>query len=330
MSKTVTAGILGTGSYLPERVLTNADLEKMVDTSDEWIITRTGIKSRHIAAEGQTTSDMAVEAGRRALKSAGLTVADLDLILVTTITPDMPTPSTACFVQSKLGAPQAAAMDLSAACSGFVYGITTAKAFIESGIYKHVLVCGAEKLSAFTDWKDRATCVLFGDGAGAVVLGPSKEGRGEVLSTYLWANGNDAELLKIPGGGSRCPVSPASIEAGQHYLKMAGKEVFKIAVKVMGDAVAEALKGAGLTLADVSLLLPHQANLRIVQAVGDRLGLPPEKVFVNLDKVGNTSAASIAIGLDEVHAAGRLKKGDIVVLVAFGAGLTLASAVIRW
>lgn len=330
MSQKIRAGFLGTGSYLPEKKMTNQDIEKIVETSDEWIVTRTGIKERRVAAEGQLTSDMAAEAGKKALEAAGLKPTDLDLIIVATITPDTPTPSTACWVQSKLGAPQAAAFDLSAACSGFVYGLTVAKAFVESGTYRHVLLVGAEKLTAFIDWKDRATCVLFGDGAGAAVIGPVSEGGHEILSTFMSANGKDAELLKIPGGGCRFPSSAASIEQRLHTLKMEGKEIFKIAVKVMSEAVLEAAKRAGLKLEDVSVIVPHQANLRIIQAIGERLGLEPGKLFVNLDRVGNTSAASVAIAMDEVVRTGKIQKGQILVFVAFGAGTTLASAAVRW
>ena len=330
MSSKLKAAILGTGSYLPEKVLTNQDMEKIVETTDEWIVTRTGIKERRIAAENQATSDLATEAARAALEKAKLKPSDLDLILVATISPDMPTPSTACLVQSKLGALQAAAFDLSAACSGFVYGLAVAKAFIESGVYRHVLLIGAEKLSTFIDWKDRTTCVLFGDGAGAVVLGPSEGGRGEVLSTFLAANGGEADLLKIPGGGSQNPVSSTSIEKGMHYLKMQGKEIFKIGVKVMADAALKVIQSEGLTLDQVSLVILHQANLRIMTAVAERLGLPPEKLYVNVDKIGNTSAASIVLALDEAVQKGRIHPGDYVVLSAVGAGTTYAAALIRW
>jgi 3-oxoacyl-[acyl-carrier-protein] synthase-3 len=330
VSQKINAGILGTGSYLPEKVVTNKDLEKIVETSDEWIVTRTGIKERRMAAEGQTTSDMATEAAKKALQSAGLKATDLDLIIVATITPDMPTPATACFVQSKLGALQAAAFDVSAACSGFVYGLTVAKAFVESGAYKHILLIGAEKLSAFIDWKDRTTCVLFGDGAGAVIIGPVPEGGHRILSTYMSANGDQADLLKIPGGGCKFPSTIETVEKRLNTLKMEGKEIFKIAVKVMSDATLEAVKRAGLSLDQMDMVIPHQANLRIVQAIGDRLKVPEEKIFVNLDRVGNTSAGSIGIALDEAVQTGKIKKGQNIVLVAFGAGTTLASAVLRW
>lgn len=310
--------------------MTNKDLEKIVETSDEWIVTRTGIKERRVAAEGQFTSDMAAEAGKRALADAGLKPGDLDLIMVATITPDMPTPATACFVQSKLGAPQAAAFDVSAACSGFVYALSIARAFVESGIYKNILLVGAEKLTTFIDWKDRGTCVLFGDGAGAAVIGPAREGAHRILSTYLSANGNEADLLKIPGGGCRTPSSLHSVEQSLHTLKMEGKEIFKIAVKVMSEAALEALKMSGVALDQVKLLIAHQANGRIIQAIGDRLALPPEKVFMNLDRVGNTSAASVGIALDEAVKSGRVVKGDYLVLVAFGAGTTLAASVVKW
>jgi 3-oxoacyl-[acyl-carrier-protein] synthase-3 len=305
-------------------------MEKIVDTSDEWILTRTGIKERRIAAPEQATSDMALEAAKKALQNAGLKPGDLDLIIVATITPDMPTPSTACWVQGKLGAPQAAAFDISAACSGFVYGLSIAKAFVESGLYKHILLIGAEKLTAFVDWKDRATCVLFGDGAGATIIGPVTEGGREILSAYMAANGCDADLLKIPGGGSKYPPTEFSQKEGLHYLKMQGKEIFKIGVKVMAESVQKALQAAGMTLDQVTLMIPHQANLRIIQAIGERLGLPQEKIYVNVDKVGNTSAASIILALDEAVQKGRLKKGDILVMVAVGAGTTYAAAVVRW
>jgi 3-oxoacyl-[acyl-carrier-protein] synthase III len=324
------AGFLGTGSYLPEKVLTNKDLEKIVETSDEWIVTRTGIRERHMAASEQTTSDMAVEAAKIALVNAGLKPTDLDLIVVATITPDTPTPATACWVQSKLGAPQAAAFDLSAACSGFVYGLTVAKAFIESGTYKHILLIGAEKLTAFIDWKDRSTCVLFGDGAGAAIIGPVAEGHHEILSSYMAANGKEADLLKIPGGGCRFPSSKETIEQSLHTLKMEGKEIFKTAVKVMSEATLEAARRAHLQLEDISLIIPHQANIRIIQAIGERLKVASEKLFINLDKVGNTSAASVIIALDEAVKAGKVKKGNVLALVAFGAGTTLASSAVRW
>lgn len=330
MTQKIHAGFLGTGSYLPEKILTNKDLEKMVETSDEWIVTRTGIRERHMAAPGQATSDMAVEAAKRALADAGLKPTDLDLIIVSTITPDMPTPATACWVQSKLGAPQAAAFDLSAACSGFVYGVAVARAFVESGTYKHILLVGAEKLTAFIDWKDRGTCVLFGDGAGAAVIGPVAEGHHEILSSFMAANGGEADLLKIPGGGCRFPSSKETIEQSLHTLKMEGKEIFKTAVKVMSEATLEAARRAHLTLQDVALVIPHQANIRIIQAIGDRLEVQPEKLFINLDKVGNTSAASVIIALDEVAKTGKIKKGQALVLVAFGAGTTLASCAVRW
>jgi len=330
VSQKIRAGILGTGSYVPPKVLTNKDLEKLVDTTDEWIVTRTGIKERHQAEAGVFTSDLAVEASKRALESAGLTAKDLDLIILGTITPDMPTPSTACFVQSKLGAPQAAAFDISAACSGFVYGLSVARAFVESGLYKRVLLIGAEKLTTFIDWKDRTTCVLFGDGAGAVIIGEVPEGKRQILSTYMSANGDEADLLKIPGGGCRFPSSLETIEQRLHALKMEGKEIFKIGVRVMSEATKKAVDMAGLTLDQVSLVIPHQANIRIVDAIRERLEVPTEKVFVNLDKVGNTSAASVGIALDDAVRSGRVKDGQYIAFVAFGAGTTLASAVVKW
>lgn len=330
MTQKLRAGFLGTGSYLPEKIVTNKDLEKIVDTADEWIVTRTGIKERRMAAPDQTTSDMATEAAKKAIHNAGLKTSDLDLIIVATITADMPTPSTACQVQSKLGALQAAAFDVSAACSGFVYGLTIAKAFVESGTYKNILLIGAEKLSAFVDWKDRTTCVLFGDGAGAAIIGPVAEGQHEILSAYMAANGNEADLLKIPGGGCKLPASSESVEQGMHFLKMQGKEVFKIGVKVMSEAILEAVRRANISLEEVSIVVPHQANKRIIQAIGDRLNISPDKIFINVDKVGNTSAASLIIALDEAIQTGVIKKGQYVALVAFGAGTTLASSVVKW
>lgn len=330
MSQPLRAGILGTGSYLPEKIVTNKDMEKLVETSDEWIVTRTGIKERHFAAADEFTSDMSTKAAQRALDAAGLKPTDLDLIIVATITPDMQTPSTACFVQTKLGAPQAAAFDISAACSGFVYGLSLARAFVESGLYKRILLIGAEKLTSFIDWKDRGTCVLFGDGAGAVVIGPSVNGEHEILSSYMSANGSEADLLKIPGGGCRFPSSLETIENRLHALKMDGKQIFKIAVKVMSEAVLEAAKRANITLDQVSLVIPHQANDRIIQAIGERLELPKERVFVNVDRIANTSAASVAIALDEAVKAGKIQKGQYVAFVAFGAGTTLASSIVKW
>jgi 3-oxoacyl-[acyl-carrier-protein] synthase-3 len=326
----IEAAILGTGSYLPEKVMTNDDLAKIVETNDEWITTRTGIKERHVASESQATSDLAFEAGRKALESAGLQPSDLDLIIVATLSPDTITPATSCYVQAKLGADKAAAFDISAACSGFIYGLGVAKAFVASGIYRHVLLIGAEKLTSYVDWTDRTTCVLFGDGAGAVVVGPAQDGRGVIVSTYLSANGNENKLISIPGGGSRLPASEKTVAERQHFLKMGGRETYKCAVTYMPAAIHEVLKMAGVDIADVSLVIPHQANLRIIEAIRERMNLTPEKVFVNVDKTGNTSAATIGIGLDEVSREGRLKKGDNVVLVAFGAGLTVASALIRW
>ncbi len=328
MSEAPGVGILGTGSYLPSRVLSNFDLEKMVETSDEWIRTRTGIRERRLAAGGEFTSDMAVAAARRALEASGTRPEDLDMIVNATITPDMPWPSTACLIQEKLGAAKAFAFDVSAACSGFLYGLTTAHNFILSGTASRALVLGAEKLSSIIDWKDRNTCVLFGDGAGAAVLGPSERRR--VLSVHLGSDGGAAELLCMPGGGSRRPTSPETLAGGLHFLKMEGKEVFKFAVKAMAAAAEEAIAKAGLKPSDIRLLIPHQANIRIVEATAKRLELPMEKVFVNLDKYGNTSAASVGIALDEVEAQGLLKPGDKVALVAFGAGLTWASVILEW
>jgi 3-oxoacyl-[acyl-carrier-protein] synthase-3 len=330
LSQKIRAGILGTGSYLPEKIVTNKDMEKLVDTNDEWIVTRTGIRERHFAADDEFTSDMATKAAQKALESAGLKPTDLDLIIVATITTDMPTPSTACFVQTKLGAPQAAAFDISAACSGFVYGLTIARAFIESGLYKNILLIGAEKLTTFIDWKDRGTCVLFGDGAGAAIIAPVAEGKHEIISTYMAANGTEADLLKIPGGGCRFPSSLESVENRLHTLKMDGKQIFKIAVKVMSDAVLEAAKRANISLEQISLVIPHQANDRIIQAIGERLGVSPDKLFVNVDKIGNTSAASVGIALDDAVKAGKIKDGQYVAFVAFGAGTTLASSIVKW
>jgi 3-oxoacyl-[acyl-carrier-protein] synthase-3 len=323
------ASILGTGHYVPTAVLTNADLEKRVDTSDEWIRSRTGIRERRIAAADEHVSDMATLAGAKALKAAGIAATDVDAIVVATLTPDYPWPASACIVQQKLGAPQAFAFDISAACSGFVYGLCVAQGMIAGGTAKHVLVIGAEKLSSVVDWQDRNTCVLFGDGASAAVVGPAT-GQGKILAMGLGANGSAVKMLYQPGGGTVCPASKESVEARKHFLAMEGKEVFKFAVKVMGEAAEHVIKKAGLTPADISLFIPHQANLRIMEATAKRLDFPMEKVFVNIDKYGNTSAASVGIALDEAQASGRLKRGDKAVLVAFGAGLTWASVVLEW
>jgi len=320
--------IAGTGSYVPERILTNAELEKMVETTDEWIVTRSGIRERHIARPEEATSDLAAVAARRALENAGMEADKLDLIIVATITPDMVFPNTACFVQKLIGARHATCFGMEAACSGFVFAVETASQYIRTGAAKTALVIGAEKLSSITDWQDRSTCVLFGDGAGAVVLRASDKEEG-ILSTITGSDGNLTELLNVPGGGSRHPTSRETIENRMHYMKMAGKEVFKHAVRSMGDAATRALAKAGMTIDDVALVIPHQANIRIIDAIRDRLGVVPEKFYVNLDRYGNTSAASVPLALDEAVRTGRVKTGDAVLLVAFGGGFTWGAMVIR-
>ncbi|HEY1791897.1 MAG TPA: beta-ketoacyl-ACP synthase III [Opitutaceae bacterium] len=323
--------ILGTGSYAPERILSNDDLAKMVDTSDEWIRARSGIRERRIAAPGEATSDMAVRAAQRALDDAGLKPADIDLLLVATLTPDMPMPSAACLVQHKLGVPTTAAcFDLNAACSGFIYALDTACALVASGRYRKALVIGAEKLSSVVDWQDRGTCLLFGDGAGAAVIGlGTVPGKG-LVGTRLGALGEDTELLNIPAGGSLNPTSAETVARGDHYIKMKGKEVFKLAVRVMEEAARDILEQHGIAANQIGLVIPHQANLRIIDAIAQYLELPVERFFVNVDRYGNTSAASIPIALDEARKAGRIAEGDLTLLVAFGAGLTYGSALIRW
>ncbi|MGE6573720.1 beta-ketoacyl-ACP synthase III [Paenibacillus xylanexedens] len=322
-------GIIGTGKYVPEKILTNSDLEKMVDTNDEWIVSRTGIKQRHIAAPDQATSDLAYEAAIKALESAGMTGSDLDLIIVATITSDSSFPSTACILQDKLGAKGAAAFDLSAACSGFVYGLASATSFIQSGMYNNALVIGADCLSRITDYTDRNTCVLFGDGAGAVVVGEVPEGRG-FKAFDLGAEGAGGSLLQMEGGGSRLPASTETVEDKKHYIQMNGREVFKFAVRVMGTATIEVLRKAGMERTDVDLFVPHQANIRIIQSAMQRLELPEEKVVVNVDKYANTSAASIPLALVEAAEEGRMKAGDTVLMVGFGGGLTWGASVLVW
>ena len=326
--------IIGTGKYVPERVLTNEDLEKLVDTSDEWIVTRTGIKERRIAADDEATSDMATEAAKNALENAGVAAEDIDLIVVATVTSDMFFPSTACFVQKKLGAKNALCFDISAACSGFLYALQIARHFLAAGNRKHALVIGAEKLSTMINWEDRNTCVLFGDGAGAVVVKRPEDDQqdcpGRVLSTIMGSDGNQTDILSVPGGGSACPVTPDNAHERLNAIRMDGREVYKNAVTAMCRASKQAVEQAGLETEDISMVIAHQANLRIIDAITDRLKIPKERSFINLHKYGNTSAASIPIALDEANRSGELKRGDNLLLVAFGAGLTWASSVIAW
>lgn len=321
-------GILGLGYYVPEKVLTNADLEKMVETSDEWIRTRTGISERRIAAQDQNTSDLALKAAQAALADAKLKPTDLDMIIVATMTPDMPCPATACIVQAKLGAPQAAATDVAAACSGFLYGLVMGQQFVAGGMYRRILVVGAEVLSRVVDWTDRGTCILFGDGAGAAVLGPTTQGK--ILSTVLGSDGTKADLLKVPGGGVAQPASVESVQARAHFLKMNGTEVFKHAVRGMSDAALAAVQKAGLRPEQIACVVPHQANIRIIEAVMQRAGIPLDKAYLNVDRYGNMSAASTIVALCEAVRDGRIKKGDYVLLVVFGAGLTWGAAVLKW
>ncbi len=321
--------IVGTGSAVPEGILTNRDFEKIVETSDEWIVSRSGIRERHVTDDQTATSDLASLAARRALEEAKISPEELDLIMVATTTPDMVFPSTACLIQDILGAKNAAHMDLVAACSGFVYGLSIGDAIISSGRYRTILVVGAETLTKITDYQDRGTCVLFGDAAGAVILRPTQEDRG-VLETYLGGDGSLWRLLYMPAGGSRMPASHETVDKRLHTIKMSGNEVFKAAVKAMGDAALKVLQQAGLTAQDVDLMIPHQANIRIIRATAKRIHLPIERVYINIERYGNTSAASIPLALDEARKKGLGKKGDIWLLVAFGGGFTWGSVLIRW
>ncbi len=322
--------IRGTGSYYPDRVLTNADLERMVDTSDEWIRTRTGIRERRIAAPEQASSDLAFNAAGRALEAAGWKPTDLDIIMVATVTPDYVFPSCGCTLQAKLGAPQAASFDIGAACTGFIYGLNLSRALVLSGLARRVLLVAVETLSRITDYTDRSTCVLFGDGAGAVCIeGVPEEGRG-LLSVSLGSDGDQGKLLYMPAGGSRHPASRETVDAKMHTMKMAGNEVFKIAVRGMATIARKALADAKITVDQVDLLIPHQANIRIIDATAKRLEIDPERVMVTIDRFGNTSASSIPIALDEAVRTGRVKEGDLLAMVAFGGGLTWGAAVVRW
>jgi 3-oxoacyl-[acyl-carrier-protein] synthase-3 len=324
-----TVSIIGTGSYVPERVLTNRDLEKIVDTTDEWIRTRTGIGERRIAAPEQATSDMATNAALAAMSQAEVSADQIDLIIVATVTPDMFFPATACWVQKKLGAIRAACFDVSAACSGFIYALEIAQQFISNHVYNTVLVIGADKLSSIVDWSDRNTCVLFGDGAGAAILRNRDASHG-VIATHMGSDGEFTDILFMPGGGSRCPITSTNVDQKLNTIKMLGKETYKQAVTAMTDAADRALEAAGLKYEDIACVIPHQANMRIIEAIAHRMGLPVDKFYVNLEKYGNTSAAAVAIALDEAHRNGRFKIGDYILLVVFGGGLTWASSVIQW
>lgn len=324
-----TCSITGVGAYVPDRVLTNQDLEKMVDTTDEWIRTRTGISERRIAADHQTTSDLAAEAAKKALAQAKILPEQVDLIIVATVTPDMPFPSTACLVQEKIGAFNSAAFDVEAACSGFIYALEIGQQFIMSRTYDTVLVIGAEKLSTIMDWQDRNTCVLFGDGAGAAIL-QNREGSHGLLTTCMGADGRKAGLLDVPGGGSKNPATHASVDARLHYIRMDGKETFKNAVTAMNRAARRAMELCEVEISDIKYVIPHQANMRIIKAVGDRLKAREDQVFTNVHKYGNTSAASVAIALDELVTSGGIQRGDLIMLVVFGGGLTWGAAIIEW
>ena len=321
--------IIGTGFYVPDKILTNADLEKMVDTSDEWITTRSGIKERRIAAFDQASSDLGIEAGKRALISAGLKTDDIDLIITATSTPDTLFPSTGCWIQKGLDAGTIPAFDISAGCTGFIYGLILAESLILSGVNKRILVIGTENLTKITNWKDRTTCVLFGDAAGAVVVEAAENGSG-MLSSYWKADGNLGDLLFLPAGGSRTPLSQDVLDQDLHYLQMKGNEVFKHAVKRMGEAAIEAMTKAKLSKKDIDWLIPHQANIRIIDAIGRRLSFPKEKVFSNIHKYGNVSVATIPICIHELREAGKMPEGSTMLLVAFGAGFTWGALAYRW
>src|SRR4051812_5909093 len=324
-----TVSIVGTGSYVPEKVLTNEDLSRMVDTSDEWITTRTGIKERRVAAKDEHTSDMATKASLKAIEQAGISPKEIDMILVATATPDMLFPATACFVQKKIGATNAACLDISAACAGFLFGVEIAQQFITSHTHDTVLVIGADKLTSITNWTDRNTCVLFGDGAGAAILRHRGSSHG-VISTHIGSDGEYSDILFMPGGGSRCPITRDNAHMNLATIHMTGKEVYKQAVIAMISASHKALEQSGLSIEDIACVIPHQANLRIIEAIADRLKIPIEKFYVNLDRYGNTSAAAVAIALDEANRSGRIKTGDYILMVVFGGGLTWASTVIEW
>ncbi|MEE8111398.1 MAG: beta-ketoacyl-ACP synthase III [Acidobacteriota bacterium] len=329
MSQIIRSVIAGTGSALPDKVMTNFDLEKIVDTSDEWITTRTGIKERRIAEEGEYMSTFATGASRKALEMAGIDAADVDLIICGTVTPDMPIPSTACFIQENLGAKRAACFDMAAGCSGFIYGLEIANQFITTGTFRNILVIGAELLSKFLDWTDRTTCVIFADGAGAALVTRGEAPRG-ILASCLRADGKMADFICLPGGGTRYPPSEKTYREGLQYIRMKGNETFKIAVRSLEEVSREVLRRANLTPDQVDLFVPHQANRRIIDAVGVRLGVDPDRVYVNVDRVGNTSAASIPIAMDEAVRANRVKPGDIILFAAFGAGLTWGATLLRW
>ncbi|HYA79952.1 MAG TPA: beta-ketoacyl-ACP synthase III [Methylocystis sp.] len=325
-----TSAILGTGAYAPIKVLTNADLERMVNTNGPWIESRTGIKERRIAAEGEATSDLAAEAGRRALEFAKVDAADVDLIIVATVTGDTPTPSCAAFVQAKLGAHNAFAFDVSAACAGSLYGLVIADQFIRSGSVKRALVIGAETLSRVVDWSNRETCVLFGDAAGAMLMEATEDSQRGLLSSTLQTDGSMTGILGIYGGGSRRPLSKELLEDNGHKIKMRGREVYRVAARLLPEAVAAALKQAGLQAADITHVIAHQANLRIIESALATLGVPMEKCWVNIDRYGNTSSASMPITLDEANRAGALRRGDVIAMMAIGAGMTWGGAILRW
>ncbi len=324
-----TVSIIGTGSYVPERILSNAELEKLVDTSDEWIVTRTGIRERRIADAQELTSDMSTAAALKAIEQAGIGVDEIDLIIVATVTPDMMFPSTACWVQKKIGATNAACFDVLAACSGYIYGLEIAQQFITNHTHNTVLVIGADKLSTLVNWEDRNTCVLFGDGAGAAVLRNRENSHG-IISTYMGSDGNYSDILYMPGGGCKIPITAENVEQKLNTIHMNGRDVYKQAVTSMHRAAEQALAQSGLTTDDLSCIIPHQANYRIIEGIAERLKVTMDRFYINLDRYGNTSAAAVAIALDEASRSGRFQRGDYILLVVFGGGLTWASSVIQW
>ena len=325
-----TARVVGLGTSLPARILHNSDFERMVDTSDEWIMARTGMRERHVVSEGESVATLAVAAGRKALQEAGVAPEEVDLLILATATPEQPVPSTSTIIQPALGLSRAVCFDVSAACSGFLFALNVARQFFVTGEVSTALVIGAETLSRYTDYTDRSTCILFGDGAGAVVLKAAPAGEG-ILRCAWHTDGNFSDFIQMPGGGSKYPPNVKEhVDARLPYIKMKGNETFKVAVRSIADVCQEVLSGAGLTLADVDLFVPHQANKRIIDAVGDRLGLPAEKVYVNLERVGNTSSASIPLAIGDAIEEGKLKRGDLLLAAAFGGGLTWAASLIRW